>query len=102
MTKPEVIERVRCITVTVRNNKVIISEERIRTVLKLGDKHDDPISLNKDDILDGFRGMGYVGDFRQKKDIKRNGLTRDWRFILHVIAMSIAHRKGGYDGLNLV
>ncbi|MFS8003882.1 hypothetical protein Hanom_Chr13g01219071 [Helianthus anomalus] len=45
--------------------------------------------------------MGYVGDFRQKKEIKRNGLTRDWRFILHVIVMSIAHRKGGYDGLNL-
>ncbi|MFS7994292.1 hypothetical protein Hanom_Chr12g01104181 [Helianthus anomalus] len=45
--------------------------------------------------------MGYAGDFRQKKEIKRNGLTRDWRFIVHVIAMSLAHRKGGFDGLNL-
>ncbi|MFS8022317.1 hypothetical protein Hanom_Chr16g01438061 [Helianthus anomalus] len=44
--------------------------------------------------------MGYVGDFRQK-EIKRNGLTRDWRVILHVNAISIAHRKGGYDVLNL-
>ncbi|XP_021979976.1 uncharacterized protein LOC110876107 [Helianthus annuus] len=45
--------------------------------------------------------MGYAGDFSQKKEIKRGGLTRDWRFIVHVIAMSLAHRKGGYDGLNL-
>ncbi|MFS8003837.1 hypothetical protein Hanom_Chr13g01218581 [Helianthus anomalus] len=45
--------------------------------------------------------MGYVGDFRQKNEIKRNGLTRDWRFTVHVIAMSLAHRKGGFDGLNL-
>ncbi|MFS7929132.1 hypothetical protein Hanom_Chr04g00328911 [Helianthus anomalus] len=45
--------------------------------------------------------MGYAGDFSQKKEIKKNGLTRDWRFIVHVIAMSMAHRKGGYDGLNL-
>ncbi|MFS7945776.1 hypothetical protein Hanom_Chr06g00528151 [Helianthus anomalus] len=45
--------------------------------------------------------MGYMGDFSQKKEIKRNGLTRDWRFIVHVIAMSIAHCKGGYGGLNL-
>ncbi|MFS8025499.1 hypothetical protein Hanom_Chr16g01475761 [Helianthus anomalus] len=45
--------------------------------------------------------MKYVGDFKYKNEIKRNGLTRDWRFILHVFAMSLAHRKGGYDGLNL-
>ncbi|MFS7934223.1 hypothetical protein Hanom_Chr05g00389061 [Helianthus anomalus] len=56
-TKPEVIEIVRCITAIVRNKKVVVSEERIRTVLKLRDKHDDPISLNKNDILDGFHGM---------------------------------------------
>ncbi|KAJ0827440.1 hypothetical protein HanRHA438_Chr17g0825741 [Helianthus annuus] len=45
--------------------------------------------------------MGYAGDFRNKKEIKRGGLTRDWRFIVHVISMSLAHRKGGFDGLNL-
>ncbi|MFS8027757.1 hypothetical protein Hanom_Chr16g01502451 [Helianthus anomalus] len=78
-SRPEVIEKVRCITATIRNKKVVVSEERIRTMLKLGDKSDDPISLKKDDIPDGFRGMGYVGDFSQKKEIKRNSLTRDWR-----------------------
>ncbi|MFS7929072.1 hypothetical protein Hanom_Chr04g00328271 [Helianthus anomalus] len=45
--------------------------------------------------------MGYAGDFRQKKEIKRNGLTREWRFIVQVISMSLAHRKGGFDGLNV-
>ncbi|MFS7961552.1 hypothetical protein Hanom_Chr08g00716461 [Helianthus anomalus] len=45
--------------------------------------------------------MSYVGNFQHKNEIKRNGLTKDWRFILHMIAMSIVHRKGGYDGLNL-
>ncbi|MFS7929868.1 hypothetical protein Hanom_Chr04g00337441 [Helianthus anomalus] len=49
----------------VRNKHVIVTEERIRTVLKLKDNAQDPISMNKDDVLDGFRGMGYVGDFSQ-------------------------------------
>ncbi|MFS7955115.1 hypothetical protein Hanom_Chr07g00638821 [Helianthus anomalus] len=100
-TKPETINKARGIPTTVRNKRVIVAEERIRNILKLGDNAQDPVILSKDDVLDGFRGMGYVGDFRQKKEIKRNGLTRDWRFIVHVIAMSIAHRKGGYDNLNL-
>ncbi|MFS7925260.1 hypothetical protein Hanom_Chr04g00282541 [Helianthus anomalus] len=99
--KPETIENARGISATVRNKKIVIREERIRKVLKLKDNAQDPISLSKDDILDGFRGMGFAGDFGQKKEIKRNGLTRDWRFIVHVIAMSLAHRKGGFDGLNL-
>ncbi|MFS7977912.1 hypothetical protein Hanom_Chr10g00909571 [Helianthus anomalus] len=99
--KAEVVNNIRRISAVVRNKEVIVTEGRICRVLKLGDEHNDPISLNKDDIVDGFRGMGYVDDFRQKKGIKRNGLTRDRRFILHVIGMSIAHRKGGYDGLNL-
>ncbi|MFS7988167.1 hypothetical protein Hanom_Chr11g01031461 [Helianthus anomalus] len=99
--KAETVNKIRRISATVRNKQVIVTEKRICTVLKLGDDAKDPTSLNKDDILDGFRGMGYVGYFSQKKEIKRNGLTRDWRFIVHVIAMSLAHRKGGYDGLNL-
>ncbi|KAM0011592.1 hypothetical protein Hdeb2414_s0061g00762881 [Helianthus debilis subsp. tardiflorus] len=86
---------------TVRNKRVEVTEERIRRVLKFQDSSEDPQSLSQDDILDGFRGMGYVGDFRNKKEIKRGGLTRDWRFIVHVISMSLAHRKGGFDGLNL-
>ncbi|MFS7914660.1 hypothetical protein Hanom_Chr02g00156171 [Helianthus anomalus] len=99
--KAETVNKIRRISATVCNKEVIVTEERIRTVLKLGDNVEDPINLNKDNILDGFRGMGYVGDFSQKKEIKRNGLTRDWRFIVRVIAMSLAHRKGGYDGFNL-
>ncbi|MFS7905626.1 hypothetical protein Hanom_Chr01g00049901 [Helianthus anomalus] len=99
--KPETINKARGIYATVRNKRVVVTEERIRRVVKLGDNAQDPIILSKDDVLDGFHGMGYVGDFRQKKEIKRNGLTRDWRFIVHAISMSIAHRKGGYDGLNL-
>ncbi|KAJ0604370.1 hypothetical protein HanHA300_Chr02g0049031 [Helianthus annuus] len=89
------------ISSTVRNKRVEVTEERIRQVLKLKDNSDEPQSLSQDDILDGFRGMGYAGDFRNKKEIKRGGLTRDWRFIVHVISMSLAHRKGGFDGLNL-
>ncbi|MFS7929266.1 hypothetical protein Hanom_Chr04g00330491 [Helianthus anomalus] len=99
--QPETIENNRGISTTVRNKKIVVMEERIRKVLKLRDNAQDPISLSKDDVLDGFRGMGYAGDFSQKKEIKRNGLTKDWRFIVHVIAMSLAHRKGGYDGLNV-
>ncbi|MFS7966328.1 hypothetical protein Hanom_Chr09g00772511 [Helianthus anomalus] len=97
----ETIDQARALSATVRNKRVIVTEERIRKVLKLGDNARDPIILSKDDVLDGFRGMGYAGDFRQKKEIKRNGLTRDWRFIVHVIAMTIAHRKSEFDGLNL-
>ncbi|MFS7930044.1 hypothetical protein Hanom_Chr04g00339521 [Helianthus anomalus] len=99
--KAETVNKIRRISAIVRNKEVIVTGERIRTILKLGDNAEDPINLNKDDIQDGFRGMGYVGDFSQTKEIKRNGLTRDWRFIVHVFAMSLAHRKGGYDGLNL-
>ncbi|XP_021996052.1 uncharacterized protein LOC110893241 [Helianthus annuus] len=97
--KPETINNKRGIASTVK--RVEVTEDRIRQVLKLLDNDQDPLSLSKDDILDGFRGMGYAGDFCQKKEIKRGGLTRDWRFIVHVISMSLAHRKGGYDGLNL-
>ncbi|MFS7888986.1 hypothetical protein Hanom_Chr00s000003g01601441 [Helianthus anomalus] len=86
---------------TVRNKRVEVTEDRIRRVLKFQDSDQDPLSLSQDDVLDGFRGMGYAGDFRQKKEIKRGGLTRDWRFIVHVISMSLAHRKGGFDGLNM-
>ncbi|MFS7986671.1 hypothetical protein Hanom_Chr11g01013031 [Helianthus anomalus] len=46
--------------------------------------------------------MKYNGDFHYKNEIKRNGLTRDRWFTLHVFAMSMAHKNGGYDGLNLV
>ncbi|MFS7968630.1 hypothetical protein Hanom_Chr09g00799871 [Helianthus anomalus] len=70
-TKPETINKDRGISVTVRNKRVIVTEERIRRVLKLGDSTQDPFIMSKDDVLDGFRGMGYVGDFRQKKEIKR-------------------------------
>ncbi|MFS7951977.1 hypothetical protein Hanom_Chr07g00601591 [Helianthus anomalus] len=86
---------------TVRNKRIEVTGERIQKVLKLQDNANDPISLKKDDILDGFRGMGYVGDFRHKNEIKKGGLTRDWRFIVHVFAMSLVHRKCGFDGLNL-
>ncbi|KAJ0843970.1 hypothetical protein HanRHA438_Chr15g0697211 [Helianthus annuus] len=99
--KPETINNTRGMSSTVRNKRIEVTEERICKVLKLQDNANDPISLKKDDILDGFRGMGYVGDFRHKNEIKRGGLTRDWRFIVHVFAMSLVHRKGGFDGLNL-
>ncbi|MFS8033830.1 hypothetical protein Hanom_Chr17g01574191 [Helianthus anomalus] len=59
-TKAETVNKIRRISATVRNKEVIVTEERIRTVLKLGDNAEDPINLNKDDILDGFRG-GYDG-----------------------------------------
>ncbi|MFS7966946.1 hypothetical protein Hanom_Chr09g00779981 [Helianthus anomalus] len=48
-----------------------------------------------------IQGINYVGDFRGRNEIKRNGLTKDWRYILHVFSLSLLHRKGGYDGLNL-
>ncbi|MFS7928555.1 hypothetical protein Hanom_Chr04g00322141 [Helianthus anomalus] len=75
--KPETINNNRGISSTVRNKRIEVTEDRIRTVLKLLDNDQDPISLSKDDILDGFRGMGYAGDFSPKKEIKRGGLTRD-------------------------
>ncbi|MFS7902649.1 hypothetical protein Hanom_Chr01g00013701 [Helianthus anomalus] len=72
--KPKTIDNARGIPATVRNKKIVVTEERIRKVLKLKDNAQDPTSLSKDDILDGFRGMGYAGDFRQKKEIKEMGL----------------------------
>ncbi|XP_035844043.1 uncharacterized protein LOC110906425 [Helianthus annuus] len=62
--KPETINNKRGIASTVRNKRVEVTEDRIRQVLKLLDNDQDPLSLSKDDILDGFRGMGYAGDFR--------------------------------------
>ncbi|MFS7929864.1 hypothetical protein Hanom_Chr04g00337431 [Helianthus anomalus] len=70
-TQPETINKARGISTMVRNKRVIVTEERIRIVLKLKDNAQDPISMNKDDVLDGFRGMGYVGDFSQEKEIKK-------------------------------
>ncbi|MFS7890138.1 hypothetical protein Hanom_Chr00s000007g01615251 [Helianthus anomalus] len=84
--KAETVNKIIRISATVRNKQVIVREEKIRTFLRLRDDANDPISLNKDDILDGFRGMGYVGDFSQKKEIKET--------VLRGIG-------GGYDGLNL-
>ncbi|MFS7931039.1 hypothetical protein Hanom_Chr04g00351271 [Helianthus anomalus] len=86
---------------TMRNKRIDVTEERIHKVLKLQDNANDPISLRKDDILDEFRGMRYVGDFRQKNEIKRGGLTRGWRFIVHVFAMSLVHRKVQHLWFNL-
>ncbi|MFS7921268.1 hypothetical protein Hanom_Chr03g00234801 [Helianthus anomalus] len=65
--KPETVDNDRGISATVRNKKIVVTEERIRKVLKLRDNAQDPISLSKDDVLDGFRGMGYAGDFSKKK-----------------------------------
>ncbi|MFS7913274.1 hypothetical protein Hanom_Chr02g00139941 [Helianthus anomalus] len=59
------------------------------------------MKLKKEDILEGLRGMNYVGDFRGKNKITRNKLMKDWRFILHAFSLSIGNRKGGYDGLNI-
>ncbi|KAJ0530079.1 hypothetical protein HanLR1_Chr10g0363021 [Helianthus annuus] len=92
--KVKTVDKVKMITATVRNKEVIVTEDRIRTVLSLGDNHKDPMRLSKEDILEGFRGMKYVGDFQVKNEIKRNRLTQDWRFIFHVFAMSMGHRKG--------
>ncbi|MFS8002871.1 hypothetical protein Hanom_Chr13g01207181 [Helianthus anomalus] len=101
--KPETIENARGISATVRNKKIVVTKERIRKVLKLNDNAQDPTSLSKDDILDGFRSMGYAGDFRQKKEIKRNGLTKDWRFIVHVIAMSLClNHKFNLSGYSII
>ncbi|MFS7913857.1 hypothetical protein Hanom_Chr02g00146701 [Helianthus anomalus] len=74
--KPETINNVRGISSTVCNKRIEVTEDRNRKVLKLQDNAQYPISLSKDDILDGFRGMGYAGDFSQKKEIKRSGHTR--------------------------
>ncbi|MFS7977208.1 hypothetical protein Hanom_Chr10g00901391 [Helianthus anomalus] len=91
--KVETVNKVKRISTIVRNKQVIVTEDSVRRVLSLGDDHKDLLRLKKDDILDGFKGMKYVGDFHHKNEIKRNGLTKDWRFILHVFAMSLAHRK---------
>ncbi|KAI3814307.1 hypothetical protein L1987_19058 [Smallanthus sonchifolius] len=43
--------------------------------------------------------MGYEGD-RKKKEIKKTYLSREWRFIVHVSAVCLSHRKEGYDAIN--
>ncbi|MFS7974735.1 hypothetical protein Hanom_Chr10g00872211 [Helianthus anomalus] len=98
--KVKIVDRVKMIIATVRNKEMNVTEEKVRDVLCLEDNPKDPMRLLKEDILEEFKGMNYVGDFRGKNEIKRNGLTKDWKFILRTFALRLVHRKGGYDGLN--
>ncbi|MFS7968198.1 hypothetical protein Hanom_Chr09g00794671 [Helianthus anomalus] len=65
-TKVETVNKVKRITTTVRNKEVIVKEDSVRRVLSLGDNHQDPLRLKKDEILDGFKGMEYIKDFHYK------------------------------------
>src|ERR1043165_4775199 len=97
----EVAGRVKRINATVRNKAVVITEDTVRTVLRLQDQPGTVRFMSKADIHQQFRNFGYKGDFDRRGDVKKSQLTRDWRLISHVFIMSLCHRKGGYNALSV-
>lgn len=96
----ETVARVKRIKATVRNRPLFITEDTVRTVLRLRDEPGTIRFMAKADIHEQFRRFGYKGEFDKRGDVKKTQLTRDWRLISHVFIMSLGHRKGGYNALS--
>ncbi|KAI3695286.1 hypothetical protein L1987_78281 [Smallanthus sonchifolius] len=70
----------------------------IRTVLALGGRNDDPISLPNTLIMGCFQRMGYRGR-QNDTQARKGGLVGQWRYFMHVIIQCLSPRKAGTDGL---
>ncbi|KAK1407731.1 hypothetical protein QVD17_39355 [Tagetes erecta] len=86
---------------TVMGERIVFTAEDVAKMLKMEPDVGSPMLLNLTDVYNGFNEMGYEGtDFLARREIKKSFLSKEWRFIAHVIIACLDHRKRGTDGLN--
>jgi len=85
----------------VMGEEIVLTVDSIARMLRLERDVGIPSLLSITDVYEGFLEMGYEGtDYLERREIKKTFLSREWRFIAHVIILCLDHRKGGTDGLN--
>ncbi|KAK1419288.1 hypothetical protein QVD17_28453 [Tagetes erecta] len=85
----------------VMGEDIILTVRSIAQMLRMERDVGSPMLLSLEDVHEGFLEMGYEGkELLERREIKKSYLSREWRFIAHVIIVCLDHRKGGTDGLN--
>ncbi|KAK1431949.1 hypothetical protein QVD17_08767 [Tagetes erecta] len=80
---------------------ILLTAKSIARMLRMERDVGSPILLSLEDVHAGFLEMGYEGtDYLDQREIKKTFLSKEWRFIAHVIIVCLDHRKVGTDGLN--
>ncbi|KAK1428032.1 hypothetical protein QVD17_16859 [Tagetes erecta] len=89
------------IRATVMGEHIVLTVDSIAQMLRMERDVGSPVLLSLTDVYEGFLEMGYEGtDFLDRREIKKTFMSKEWRFIAHIIIVCLDHRKGGTDGLN--
>lgn len=88
-----------CISVTVNETEIVITEDNIRRVLRFDDNAHDRLEFGYVLLQGCFERMGYRGNLNVDTFNKKN-IPPIWRFLAHVLIVCFSSRKVGFDSAN--
>ncbi|KAI3732508.1 hypothetical protein L1987_63713 [Smallanthus sonchifolius] len=86
---------------TVGGNKIKVTKQVIREVLKFRDAADFPYKINRIAVFGIIMNMGYEGTFLRRQ-VTKTMFGKQWRYLVHVLIHCLSPRTSGFDQIGEV